>query len=373
MSTTEHQWAEEAAEQQANLLGKATTWWTLAKDHVRHIAEGNIERPVPTLWQRDDGAFLVYPGRSHIFMGEPESCKTWQALVVVAQEIRAGNAALYVDLEDEPITAVERLLQLGLSVDEIADGFLYMQPGGPFDLVAGAHVDMHLGLCDRPVTVAVIDSMTEAMALNGGDPDKGTDVARFYHGLPKTLMLNGLAVIMIDHVTKSNDNRGRWAIGSERKISGITGAAYAFAARVPFGRGMTGKVDVTLSKDRVGSVRPLGSGTGGKHLGTVTLTSDKDTGAVSVTFAASAGTPVTVLAAQLVEREARLRREMWQVISEDEGIGSTEMRKRVTGASDAKDETREWLIENGYVETRKVGKTTGHYVVKALPPTTTTP
>lgn len=39
-------------------------------------------------------------------MGEPESCKTWIALEVMAQEIDDGNAVVYVDIEDEAITAV---------------------------------------------------------------------------------------------------------------------------------------------------------------------------------------------------------------------------------------------------------------------------
>jgi hypothetical protein len=359
---------QEAEEWRLTLLAQDTTWWPTHQERMRELAEGNIYRPVPTLWQRDDGVSLIYPGRSHIFMGESEALKTWSTLVAVAQEIRAGNAVLFIDLEDDETTAIERLLQLGLTVDEVVEGFLYFQPGGRFEAVAAARIDYAIERCERPVTLAVIDSITEAMALNTLDPDKGTDVAKFYHGLPAALMKHGLAVIMIDHVVKTRDSRGRWAIGSERKISGLTGAAYVFESIVPFGRGMVGKVKVTLSKDRVGSVRPLGSGPGGKNLGTITFSSDPETGMVATSFSeTSGGESVTALAARLAETETRLRRETWQVIDEDPGIGSTLLLGRVTGQKDAVNETRQWLIEQGYVRTEKVGKTTGHFTIQPLP------
>jgi hypothetical protein len=129
---------------------------------------------------------------------------------------------------------------------------------------------------------------------------------------------------------------------------------------------MTGRVKVMLSKDRCGSVRPLTTA-GGKNLGTVTLSSDPETGNVTSTFSATvSGENVKTLVAQLAETEQRLRRETWAVIDEEPGIGSTELRRRVTGQTDAKNDTRLWLIEHKYIETRQNGKATGHYILKPL-------
>ena len=352
-------------------LAASTSWEPVRADALRDILRGGIDRPAPSMFKRDDGAALVYPGRTHLFIGETESLKTWAALVAIAQEIRAGNACLLFDMEDEPVTAVERLDQLGLSEDEIAEGLIYVSPSTPWDQVAWDHLDQRIGMSDRPVTLAVVDSMTEAMAAEGLDPDRGTDVSSFYHLLPVFLTnRHDMAVIIIDHVTKSHESRGRWAIGSERKVSGITGAALAFEVRTPFGRGMTGKVRVTISKDRPGSVRPSAVG---KALGVMSFDSDPGTGAVSVSFASPSedkGASLTDLARQVAETMNRLRADTWAVIDEDPGITSTRIRKLTTGDTETKGTALAELVGEGYVRVEKVGTSRHHFTVKSLPTAT---
>lgn len=366
---SEHdEWLDEQSERREMLRAAPTTWHPAPKDTVRDIAEGGITRPMPTLWERGDGKFLVYPKRTHLFMGETGSMKTWEALVVCAQEIRKGNAALFIDLEDDIITAVDRLKALGLLTDEIVDGFLYYQPSGAFDEVAGEHIDVILGTwSERTATVAVIDSMTEAMMLHGLDPDKGTNVSEFYAGLPRYLTTrHELGVIMIDHVTKAKKGRGRWAIGSERKVSGLTGAAYGFELVTEFGDGMTGKVRVLLSKDRAGSVRPL-TGKDDKVLGTITFVSDADTGAVTTTFE----TPRTVGVAEAARTDSDILRriivETAQVIESTPGIGSTDLRDALDGDNGKKTEAVEWLVEHGHLDQHKVGRKMTHTLLNPLP------
>ncbi len=331
MSTTQPLTAADEAdvtaqERRADLLATPSEWHAMSEGYMRHLMQRGTHRPEPSIFRRDDGAALVYPGRTHIFMGEPESYKTWAALFMIAQEIKAGNAGLLIDCEDEAATAIERLQQLGLSQDEIAEGFRYISPSGTrFDAVARAYVENVFAVCDHMITVAVIDSMTEAMTLNGWDPDKGTDVSSFYHSLPHTLTDQGAAVVIIDHVTKTSSTRGRWAIGSERKVSGLTGAAYVFKARRPFGRGMTGTVGITMSKDRCGSVRPLARGSD-ESLGTLTLASD-ETGAVEVTFRIPGGNAAADASEAFAETVNRIRQETWDVIDASPGITSAALRR----------------------------------------------
>ena len=67
----------------------------------------------------------------------------------------------------------------------------------------------------------VIDGMTEAMVLHSLDPDHNADVARFMATLPRVLTKTGASVIVIDHVTKARESRGRYAIGAQHKLAAI--------------------------------------------------------------------------------------------------------------------------------------------------------
>src|SRR5207253_1001079 len=40
---------------------------------------------------------IAYPGRRHVWSGEPEALKTWLVLCVAAEEIRSGRGVLLID------------------------------------------------------------------------------------------------------------------------------------------------------------------------------------------------------------------------------------------------------------------------------------
>jgi hypothetical protein len=64
----------------------------------------------------------------------------------------------------------------------------------------------------------------------------------------------GAAVVAVDHVTKGSERNG-FAIGSQHKIAGLTGAGYTMEMVDPFGRGRSGKAVIRVgSKDREGYV-----------------------------------------------------------------------------------------------------------------------
>ena len=44
------------------------------------LRSGDLEGPTPGLVHRTDGLGLLYPGRLHFLVGEPETFKTWVAL-----------------------------------------------------------------------------------------------------------------------------------------------------------------------------------------------------------------------------------------------------------------------------------------------------
>ena len=328
---TDEEISHKIQEREMELLDTYTSWEPLSSEYIYDIATGEITRLLPTIWQRDDGRSLLYPGRTHVFLGETESCKTFVTNEIMAQEIVKGNVVIFVDLEDAAITAVERLLQLGLAAEEIRDGFLYLNPHDVFDDVARSHLEQRIVWTNRTATFVVIDSMTEAMSMEGLDPDRGLQVSEFYRNAPRWFAESlGAAVVIIDHVAKKTKNSNRFAIGSERKISGLTGAAYQFTKLKEFGRGMTGTVKVTVSKDRPGSIRPIA--VKGKELGVITLCSSPETGDVEISFEASSGQLDLAAEARMQEAVAhQLRRDAWAVIEANPGIGSTELREKMDG------------------------------------------
>ena len=120
----------EEADQRALELLSVTRWEPI---DLGPVLRGEAVTPAPAVFERSDGVRLLYPGRINALIGETESCKTWVAQAVVAQELKAGHHVIYADFEDGPESAVERLRALGVKPDEIAENLTYLNPGGRFD------------------------------------------------------------------------------------------------------------------------------------------------------------------------------------------------------------------------------------------------
>ena len=103
----------------------------------------------------------------------------------------------------------------------------------------------------------MIDGVTDALGLFGFSTKDNDDVARWIREVPKLIAARaGAAVVLTDHVTKESGNRGRWAIGGQAEMAGLTGAAYTAEVTAPLGRGLRGEVVLRIGKDRPGAVRP---------------------------------------------------------------------------------------------------------------------
>lgn len=266
--------------------------------------DGHYEDEVPTLLPLWNGIGAAYVGKINTFMGEPASCKTWAALIACVHEIRQGNGALWIDLEDAPQTVVGRLKNLGVSRDELPL-FQYKRPtskppqkvteqalneatinatrSGGVDpvarLVSQAEPFEALVQEITGCTIVVVDSVTELMSLYGLNGDVREEVSTFHKRLRELFTDHDAGIILLDHVTKSTAGRGRWASGSERKISGLDGSGIAFDVVQKFGRGKVGRIKLSVSKDRPGYLD--GELDDGKTIGEMVLTSDAVTGAVS--------------------------------------------------------------------------------------------
>lgn len=222
------------------------------------ILAGTFEPEVPTLFPRDDAVHLLYPRRVHSFHGESESGKSMVAQAECARVLRdTDGTACYVDFESDAATVVGRLLAMGAQPDAVAARFRYIRPDVKPD-TSERDRTAYEGLMVQPCDVIVVDGVTEGMGVFGVQSGRSEDeVSQWVRWFPRRLArATGAAVVLIDHVVKNADTRGRFAIGSQAKMAGLDGAAYTVEIRRPLGRGMRGAVSLRVAKDRPGGVRP---------------------------------------------------------------------------------------------------------------------
>lgn len=229
------------------------TWAPL---DLTDVLNGTMVLRPPTLMPRTDGHCLLYPGMVHSMQGESESGKSMLAQAEVARTIHAGNLVLYIDHESDQVTVVSRLLKLGATPDDIRHGLDYVRPEA-HPMVATADIVAWNALLARPYALAIIDGVTEAFSIFGVKSNDNDEVTTWGRHVPRTIAdRTGAAVVVIDHVTKSADGRGRFAIGAQAKMSYLTGASYGIEVLKPLGVGMRGELSIRVGKDRPGLVRP---------------------------------------------------------------------------------------------------------------------
>ena len=218
------------------------------------VLAGEWAPPTPTMLRRSDGVGLIYAGRVHSIAGEPGGGKTWIALVLAAEVMRSGERVLFIDYEDTPSGCVARLRALGVTDADITERFDYVQPQRPLVANGKLNVAALERLAAYDVALAIIDSVGESIASEGLRPNDDDDVVRWMQVLPRRLAhRNGAAVVALDHVAKQREGRGLWAIGSQRKLAAIDGAAYVLEVTVAPTRTVEGHMKLICAKDRHGT------------------------------------------------------------------------------------------------------------------------
>jgi hypothetical protein len=234
-----------------------------------NLAELPEQAPVqPTL----GGLGIAYPGKRHVFSGPQESAKTLAAYILAIKLAHAEQTAVLIDFEMGRWDARNRLRELGATPDDLRR-IQYVEPAEP----ANAH-DIGRLLALEPQLV-IIDAAAGAYDLQGLDDNRRSDVERFTSIYVKGFWLAEIATIVLDHVVKTADNRGTYAIGSERKVGGAD-VHLGFETILPVKRGSHGKYKIVTHKDRMGFLRR------GK-LAELDLTSDGETHEITWAFTAA--------------------------------------------------------------------------------------
>lgn len=344
--------------------GYESSWGTV---DLGSILNGDYTPLVPTILRRNDDRCLIYPGKTHSMHGEPESGKSLVMQYVCSDEIGKGHHVLYVDFEDAGREVVNRLIAFGAQRDSIREFFHYVRPNDPYVRDDPAWQ----AVLKIPVTLAVLDGVTESMTANGLELNDNKDVAKWQRMLPNYIVeKTGAAVVSIDHVSKSADSRGRTAIGGQHKMAGLSGAAYVVEPIEPLGKGKRGTVSLRLAKDRLGEVRA--------NVG-MYRKSDRTAEACRVIFdSTDAGIEVQVAMFQDqlsgVDKRDRMRAMATNLIGNRPGIGKTAAMLALKDSGmhgKAMEFTELWayLVEEGYVEIRKGGvNKQGLYLLKPFVP-----
>lgn len=234
---------------------EATTW---EPHDLGPWLDGNHVTPKPTVGiARTDGQKVIYPGKEHSVYGETEAGKSWFVLECAAVEMRMGRDVVYIHYEEgDPGSTIERLRLLGVTDAAIRAHLRFVAPARP------GRPGWLQALLDPPPVLVVHDGVNEAMSLHGDDSMATDGAATFRRNLIKPCLAAGAATISCDHVTKSAEGRGRYAIGAGHKVAAIDGAAFMVENIEPFGRGMRGASSVYVTKDRPGQLRAHGKPTG---------------------------------------------------------------------------------------------------------------
>lgn len=313
------------------------------------VISGNTIRPVATMLKRSDGPCLIYPGKLHWVQGEPESGKSWVTLIAVAQALADGLKVAYIDHEDDQHTFVERMKALGVDPGTICD-LNRVQYLNPHETAVTGVKDL-VDLVRWKPDLVIIDAATESIGLEGLELERNGQVEEWLSLFIRPLMMSGAAVIVIDHVTKSTEGRGRYALGAQHKLAAVSGAAYTVEVLEPIRRAVgvevQGRLRLTIAKDRPGTVRgSIPEGKGAAAI--ITITSWPDEG---ITYQVDL---------EQAAKDNKTRITILEHLVMYEGASTTELRKLTN--SNAVDAAKKALITEGHITVTKVGQAHQHHI-----------
>lgn len=274
---------------------------------------------------------LLYRGKRHVVSAPTESLKTLVVMALALDAIRAGRRIGLLDFEMGPHALRRLLVDLGATLEQLAAVY-YVEPGGP---PGPADLD---AIAEQQLELVVIDASMGAFHASHLDDNKRQDVESFAAQWITPLWQRGIATVVLDHVTKAAEGRGKYAIGSERKVGQVDVHLGLEVIGTPLARGGQGLVKVHVHKDRPGFLhRP--------HAAEIALTSDPDTHRITWEVRPAANEPGdTFRPTVLMQRVSAFLQE------QTEPVSLTTVENNVQGKS------RDWirkavqaLIDDGYI------------------------
>lgn len=307
--------------------------------------DGTHVMPTTSILYRSDDQALIYPGKVHSFYGESESGKSWLAQIATAEQLRQFRKVTFIDFESDAADVIFRLQLLKVTQAEILQNFTYIRPEASRD-----HSDPYWQALLAPGanSLVIIDGVTEALTMWGGETKDNDAITRWMRLFPRAIAAaSGAAVVMIDHVTKNTETRGRFAIGGQAKLATIDGAAYLVEPLEALAPGRTGSLTIRVTKDRPGYVRRIAG---------MYRKSDRTQEVAVITMDSTREKIELVIAPPLLESEAlaiktdEFDSRITRFIFENPGTTKSRVVRGVTGTDNKILARLEDLIDEGFVE-----------------------
>jgi hypothetical protein len=220
---------------------------------LKDYYDGLFQTPIATILKRTDGAGLIYQGRVHSFYGESESGKSWLAQIATAELLKSDKKVTYIDFESDASDVIGRMKSLGVSRANVLQYLTYIRPEGARDANDPYWKEI---LQPDSAALVVIDGVTESLTMWGGETKDNDKITQWMRIFPRTVATaSGAAVVLIDHITKNAETRGRFAIGGQAKLATIDGAAFLVEPIEGLAPGKIGRLTVRVTKDRPGFIR----------------------------------------------------------------------------------------------------------------------
>jgi hypothetical protein len=316
----------------------------------------------PSVLARTDGMNLMYGGRVNWFQGEPETGKSMILQWVAAQKILDGERVLIIDFDSDEHDVIPRLIAMGPNRQQVLHLCDYIRPAEPIldakNRVTPGLVELDALIETNEYSFVMIDGVTDALALENIDISDNGGVARWITVLAKRCAeRTGAAVGVVDHVTKSSENRGRYSIGAQSKLMAVNGATYSVEMITPPGRALlgepvAGQLRLTLQKDRGGYLRGR--------------LRDKPAVAAVITVTAypDGGIICTVEAPtdSAVVDDLKLQGRIFEYLAVYDAASKNSITESVTGkAEDIRIQVTK-MIDRGWVRVEKKGQSHLHYL-----------
>lgn len=299
------------------------------------IIAAGLEPEVATVAPVLQGKGLFYAKRFNGIIAEPSIGKTNTCMAACLPSLALDRLVLFVDPEDSAVSAARRLLSFGCTPEAIVKGFKHITCPAPEEwgrLAAWA-------ARNKPELV-ILDGCAELLASLDLDENSATDFLKFCRERVKPFTDAGAAVVLSDHVTKSQEGRGRWGRGTGAKLGKFDGVCYCVELGKAYSPTSAGFVRLRVAKDRNGGVGMIGQEVAEIHFAP---TGDNRT---SVAFRAPANKEGRFIPTVLMERVSRhLEGHPYATTRDLRGLGK----------SQAIDQAIKELEVAGHISVSKVG------------------
>lgn len=214
----------------------------------------------PKYLQIDLERALFYTGRINGLFGDPETAKSWIAQATITEALQNGDRAAYLDIDHNGAPEIaERLLLLGADPHTISNPnqFRIYEPQDQNGIRQFLH-----DMANWEPHLVIIDSLGELIPMMGAKSIDNDELTTAMRAILKPLAHEiGACVITIDHLPKGQDARSSgYAIGGIAKKRAIDGIYLSCEAIDPAAPGQTGKIRLSIEKDRHGQVRAHATG-----------------------------------------------------------------------------------------------------------------